>query len=38
MHWSLPDPSAAATTDAASYPAFQRVARELESRIGYLSL
>lgn len=38
MHWSLPDPSAAAATDAASYPEFQRVAKELESRIDYLSL
>jgi protein-tyrosine-phosphatase len=38
MHWSLPDPSAAAATDAASYPEFQRVARELESRINFLTL
>jgi protein-tyrosine-phosphatase len=38
MHWSLPDPAAAAASDAASYPEFQRVARELESRIRYLSL
>jgi len=38
MHWSLPDPSVAATTDAGSYPEFQRVARELESRIAYLPL
>lgn len=38
MHWSLPDPSAAGATDTASYPAFQQVARELESRIRYLSL
>lgn len=38
MHWSLPDPSAAAANDAASYPAFQRVASEIESRIRYLSL
>jgi protein-tyrosine-phosphatase/DNA-binding transcriptional ArsR family regulator len=38
LHWSLPDPSATAATDAASYPEFQRVARELESRIRYLSL
>lgn len=37
MHWSLPDPAAAAS-DAASYPAFQRVARELASRIQYVSL
>lgn len=38
IHWSLPDPSAAAATDAASYPEFRRVARELESRIRFLSL
>ncbi|MDQ2653834.1 MAG: MarR family transcriptional regulator [Chloroflexota bacterium] len=38
LHWSLPDPSAAAATDAASYPEFARVARELDSRIRYLSL
>lgn len=38
MHWSLPDPSAAGATDAASYPEFQRVARELDARIRYLSL
>lgn len=37
-HWSLPDPSAAAASDAASYPVFQHVARELESRIAFLSL
>lgn len=37
MHWSLPDPSAAAT-DAASYPEFRRVARDLESRIRFLAL
>ncbi|HZH08109.1 MAG TPA: ArsR family transcriptional regulator [Lautropia sp.] len=38
MHWSLPDPSATAPSDAASYPAFQRLASELESRIRFLSL
>ena len=36
MHWSLPDPSAAADTDRASYPEFRRVATELNSRIGFL--
>jgi protein-tyrosine-phosphatase/DNA-binding transcriptional ArsR family regulator len=36
VHWSMPDPSAAGDTDAASYPAFQRTATELETRIGYL--
>lgn len=38
MHWSLPDPAAAGATDAESYPTFQRVAREIASRIEYLSL
>ena len=36
MHWSLPDPSAAADTDRASYPEFRRVASELNSRIDFL--
>lgn len=38
MHWSLPDPSAAGITDDASFPEFRRVAQEIASRIGYLSL
>jgi protein-tyrosine-phosphatase/DNA-binding transcriptional ArsR family regulator len=38
MHWSIPDPSAAAADDAASYPEFLRVAKDLESRISFLSL
>ena len=38
MHWSLPDPSASGSDDDATYPEFQRVAREIEARIGYLSL
>jgi protein-tyrosine-phosphatase len=32
VHWSIPDPAA----DAAGYPAFQRTAAELETRIGFL--
>jgi protein-tyrosine-phosphatase/DNA-binding transcriptional ArsR family regulator len=36
VHWSIPDPSAAGTTNRASYPAFERTAAELETRIGYL--
>ena len=36
MHWSLPDPAAAADTDRATYPEFRRVARELDTRIGFL--
>jgi protein-tyrosine-phosphatase/DNA-binding transcriptional ArsR family regulator len=38
MHWSLPDPAAAADTDRATYPEFRRVARELDTRIGFLRL
>jgi protein-tyrosine-phosphatase/DNA-binding transcriptional ArsR family regulator len=37
-HWSLPDPSAAADTDRATYPEFRRVAMELDTRIGFLPL
>lgn len=36
VHWSMPDPSAAGDTRAATYPAFQRTAEQLEIRIGYL--
>ena len=36
MHWSLPDPSAAADSDRDSYPEFRRVASELDSRIEFL--
>jgi protein-tyrosine-phosphatase/DNA-binding transcriptional ArsR family regulator len=36
MHWSLPDPSAAADRDRDSYPEFRRVASELDSRIEFL--
>ncbi|WP_281180671.1 arsenate reductase/protein-tyrosine-phosphatase family protein [Nocardia niwae] len=34
-HWSLPNPSTAADTDCATYPEFQRVASELDIRIGF---
>jgi protein-tyrosine-phosphatase/DNA-binding transcriptional ArsR family regulator len=37
-HWSLPDPSASADTDRATYPEFRRVARELDTRISFLPL
>jgi protein-tyrosine-phosphatase/DNA-binding transcriptional ArsR family regulator len=37
-HWSLPDPSAGADSDRASYPEFRRVAKELDTRIGFLPL
>ncbi|WP_245547125.1 ArsR family transcriptional regulator [Nocardia brevicatena] len=35
VHWSLPNPSASGTSDAATYPEFRRVARELDTRIGF---
>lgn len=36
LHWSIPDPAAAGGTDEASYPVFQRMAAELQTRIGFL--
>jgi protein-tyrosine-phosphatase len=36
IHWSIPDPAAGQTDDDASYPAFQQMASELETRIGFL--
>ena len=36
IHWSLPDPAAAADTDEASYPQFRSVATELNTRITFL--
>jgi len=36
VHWSIPDPAAVAGTDQDTYPAFQRMAAELETRIGFL--
>jgi protein-tyrosine-phosphatase len=36
VHWSMADPSAAGDSDAATYPAFERTAAELETRIPYL--
>lgn len=35
VHWSIPDP-AAADSGNASYPAFQRTAADLHSRVGFL--
>jgi len=35
-HWSMPDPSQSAATNRASYPAFERTAVELETRIRFL--
>jgi protein-tyrosine-phosphatase len=36
VYWSMPDPSASGDTHAATYPAFQRTAKQLSTRIGFL--
>ena len=36
VHWSIPDPAREGATNRASYPAFERTAAELETRIGFL--
>ena len=36
VHWSLPDPALEGPTVRASYPAFERTATELETRISYV--
>jgi ArsR family transcriptional regulator, arsenate/arsenite/antimonite-responsive transcriptional repressor / arsenate reductase (thioredoxin) len=36
VHWSIPDPVREATTNRASYPAFERTAAELETRMRFL--
>jgi protein-tyrosine-phosphatase len=36
VHWSMPDPSLEGDTDDVTLPAFERTAKELESRIGFL--
>jgi protein-tyrosine-phosphatase/DNA-binding transcriptional ArsR family regulator len=36
MHWSMPDPATVADADRASYPAFQRTAADIDTRIGHL--
>lgn len=36
VHWSVPDPSPAGVGDRASYPAFERTAAELETRLRFL--
>jgi protein-tyrosine-phosphatase/DNA-binding transcriptional ArsR family regulator len=35
-HWSIPDPALDGESDEATYPAFERTAQELETRIGFL--
>ena len=36
VHWSIPDPAASGRGDRDTYPAFERMAAELETRIGFL--
>jgi protein-tyrosine-phosphatase len=36
IHWSIADPALLGETDEASYPAFQRTAAEIETRVGFL--
>lgn len=36
MHWSIPDPAAEPGSDTDTYPAFERTAAELETRIRFL--
>jgi protein-tyrosine-phosphatase len=36
VHWSIPDPAREGGTNRASYPAFERTAAELETRIEFL--
>ena len=36
VHWSIPDPAREGATNRASYPAFERTAAELATRIGFL--
>jgi protein-tyrosine-phosphatase/DNA-binding transcriptional ArsR family regulator len=35
-HWSIPDPAASGGTGQDTYPAFKRMAAELDTRIGFL--
>jgi protein-tyrosine-phosphatase/DNA-binding transcriptional ArsR family regulator len=36
IHWSIPDPAATGSGDDRTYPAFQRTAAELDTRVGFL--
>jgi protein-tyrosine-phosphatase/DNA-binding transcriptional ArsR family regulator len=36
IHWSIPDPARAGSSDAETYPAFQRITDELATRISFL--
>jgi ArsR family transcriptional regulator, arsenate/arsenite/antimonite-responsive transcriptional repressor / arsenate reductase (thioredoxin) len=35
LHWSMPDPAASGGSDDDTYPAFERMAAEVETRIGF---
>jgi ArsR family transcriptional regulator, arsenate/arsenite/antimonite-responsive transcriptional repressor / arsenate reductase (thioredoxin) len=35
-HWSIPDPATAGDTEPATYPAFERTAADIDTRIRYL--
>jgi protein-tyrosine-phosphatase len=35
VHWSMPDPAVAGSSDRASFPAFERTASELDTRIQF---
>ena len=36
LHWSIADPAASGGTGQETYPAFERMAAELDTRIGFL--
>lgn len=36
VHWSIPDPATADDTDQADYPAFQRTAADIDTRVRHL--
>jgi protein-tyrosine-phosphatase len=36
IHWSIPDPAREGQTDEETYPAFERTADELATRIAFL--
>jgi protein-tyrosine-phosphatase len=36
VHWSIPDPAREGAIGGDSYPAFERTATELETRVGFL--
>jgi protein-tyrosine-phosphatase len=36
MHWSIPDPAREGSTDGETYPAFERIADELATRVSFL--